>query len=536
MALLGGFALLCVSSTFTKSATWDESHYLGVGRYLISHKSRDIPQATYHPPLSSLVHGIPLLWVDIPEEIWRDRNADRRGQRIIALRSDDWLLNGSRLAMLPVALALGALVFRWSQRLYGDWGGFLSLAVFAFSPNLIAHARLITPDMTMTLMTLASGYRLWRLAVAPDRRERVLTGLCLGLLLLSKHTALALLPIWMLTDLVARIRMDAANGPALRRVLSHLRHWPELLAMAFAVLWAGHFFDVGMLRIDGFELPIFAPDYFQGAYFQWTQSRLPHQFFLMGKFSTQGWWYFYLLVLAIKIPIATSFLLLGLVAGRGWLGVRFRSEETYLWLPFLLFLVYLSLFNTIHNGFRYLMPAFPGLLVLLGKYAESTRRGRWHHAAVAGALSWLMASSVWIWPDYLAYHNEWIGGPSNAYRWSSDSNLDWGQDLKQLKRYMEERGIERVQLAYFGTADPAHYGIAYDYLPSANSMLRPMPGTKKIPVDRRAQIVALSAYQYQGVGFGGRPVHHSYHAYRPNDQVGHSILIFDLKNLIPRDD
>ena len=90
----------------------------------------------------------------------------------------------------------------------------------------------------------------------------------------------------------------------------------------------------------------------------------------MGDYSTDGWWYFYLVVLAFKVPIASTAMILGLVVGQRVMGIRFRREEIYLWLPFILFLFYLSFFNTIHNGFRYLMPVFPLLLILVGKYAE----------------------------------------------------------------------------------------------------------------------------------------------------------------------
>ncbi len=534
--LLCVLALLCASSLLTKSATWDESHYLGVGRYLISHHDQDISQAFFHPPLSSVIAGLPLLAVEIPEEIWREPNADRRGQRIIELRSDDWMLNASRMAMLPVVLALGWVVFVWSRRLYGTWGGILALTVFAFSPNLIAHARLITPDMTLTLMTTLSGYRLWRLAERPGRRQFAWTGLCLGFLLLSKYTALALLPILMATDAVARIHRADVDWRDARKLLALLSHWPGLLVIAFVVLWSGYLFDLGVARIASFDIPLFAPRYFEGAYFQWAQSQTPHRFFLMGRFSEDGWWYFYLIVLAIKIPIVTGFGLLGLAIATKRLGIRFRNAEIYLWMPFLLFLIYLSLFNTIHNGFRYLMPVFPALLILLGKYAEVSVRRRWHRPALSLALLWLVATSLWTWPNYLAYQNEWIGGPKNGYLWFSDSNLDWGQDLKQLKAYMDEHEIDRIQLAYFGTANPAHYGIDYDYLPSGNSMLQPTPDRSRLARADRPSIVALSAYQYQGVGFDDPSVYAFFHEFWPNDQVGHSILIFDLANPLPRAD
>lgn len=526
-ALLLCFALLCLTSLLRKSATFDESHYLGVGRYWITHQSREIPGARLHPPLSSLVHGLPLLAVSIPEEIWREPNMDVRGQRLIDLRTDDWMLDASRLAMLPVALLLGALVFVWSRRLYGFWGAALSLGLFSFSPNLIAHARLITPDVTLTLCTTLGAYRLWLLAERRGARQIWLAGACLGLLLLSKHTALVLIPILALTDLVHRLQ---SRSPWRAQLVVASSVWWRLLAIALLVLWAGHGFDLGMVELrPGLSVPLPAPDYFEGALFQWRQSQLPHDFFLMGRHSQRGWWYFYAVVLAIKLPIPILLLTLGLWLGRWRSGWSFAPREIYLWLPPVLLFVYLSLFNTIHNGLRYWLPVYPLLLILLGKYAEGFAHRRWLRGVVVGAFAWLVAASLWIWPDYLAYHNESIGGPREAYRWSSDSNLDWGQDLKQLKAYLDARGLDRVQLAYFGTADPAHYHLDYEYLPSANSLLRPTP-----PVaGGSARTVALSAYQYQSVALP-RGTYESFHRYVPNDLVGYSILIFDLDDLIAR--
>jgi len=39
-----------------------------------------------------------------------------------------------------------------------------------------------------------------------------------------------------------------------------------------------------------------------------------------------------------------------------------------------------------------------------------------------------------VYPHYLAFFNQSIGGPHNGYKWLADSNIDWGQDLKLLKK------------------------------------------------------------------------------------------------------
>jgi hypothetical protein len=292
-----------------------------------------------------------------------------------------------------------------------------------------------------------------------------------------------------------------------------------MLALALLVLCAGYGFAVG--------------DYLRGALYQWSQSRMPHSFFLLGDVSSHGWWYFYLVVALLKVPLGTLLLLaLALLAGR-WLGVRWRVAELYLLLPALLLLAYLSFLNTIHNGFRYLLPVWIPLLVLAGRLALPARRSRAFRALLGVPLAWTAGAALIAWPNALAYVNELGGGVRGGYRLLSDSNLDWGQGLEALARWMRERDVPRVQLAYFGTADPAHWGIDYVALPSPNSALPPTP-----PVadgDRAPRIVALSAYQYQGVAFpDGQNPYAVFHAYAPNDVVAGSILIFDLDRPIPR--
>ena len=204
----------------------------------------------------------------------------------------------------------------------------------------------------------------------------------------------------------------------------------------------------------------------------------------------------------------------------------------YLLLPFALLFVYLSAFNTIQNGFRYLLPVYPLLLIWLGNYGAALVQKSSVRIAVGILAGWTALGTLLAWPDYLPYFNELIGGPRNGYHWLGDSNVDWGQDLKELKRFMTGHDIDRVQLSYFGTADPAHYGIQYEYLPSANSGL---PGSPPLPPGTPpARFVALSAYQYQGIGFPDKETYRFFYRFVPNDIAGKSILIFDLKTLIPR--
>jgi hypothetical protein len=75
------------------------------------------------------------------------------------------------------------------------------------------------------------------------------------------------------------------------------------------------------------------------------------------------------------------------------------------------------------------------------------------------AVMWLVCANLWIHPHYLAYFNEFIGGPSRGHLYLTDSNIDWGQDLKRLAKYAKEHPTENIKLAYFGSADPTKYGF-----------------------------------------------------------------------------
>ena len=531
--LMLAFVILCVTSVRQQSATYDETHYLGAGNYLLKTQRWDAFDTLLHPVFWTMWHDLPLLAVAAPTNVWTELDGSLRGQNIMALRPDDAVLNACRYMMLPFAVALGLVVFRWSQKLHGDAGGMVSLVFFCFCPNLLAHAPLMTPDITLSCFTVLTAWRLWELAKFPGRKNLLWAGAAMGFMLLSKFTALLLIPFLFATDATFRALTGQFDWRSPKSLGRGLRHWLVLAGISWFLVLAAYGFRLGGFALTPDTwLTLPAAPYFQGAAFQFLQSKSAHSFFLMGMHSSSGWWYYYVVVCLIKLPIAMLILFAGLAVTRRWLGIPWRPDELYLLMPLILLFIYLSVFNTIQNGFRYLLPAYPLLLIWLGSYGPILRRsGRMR--AVIGLLGvWMIAGTLLAWPNYLAYFNGFAGGAKNGYHWLGDSNVDWGQDLKELKCYMVRHGIDRIQLSYFGTADPAHYGIHYEYLPSPYSPLRPTPALRD--GEAPARFIALSAYQYQGIGFTNSGFYQSYYRYVPNDVVGGSILIFDREALLPR--
>ena len=98
-------------------------------------------------------------------------------------------------------------------------------------------------------------------------------------------------------------------------------------------------------------------------------------------------------------------------------------------------------------------------------------------------------SVVTVYPDYLSYFNETIGDPQNGWRYLSDSNIDWGQDLPALAEFVEENEIDRISLAYFGAGSPAFYAIPFENIAVPNVFrypgLRPSPTLSRLVCHQR---------------------------------------------------
>ncbi len=123
-------------------------------------------------------------------------------------------------------------------------------------------------------------------------------------------------------------------------------------------------------------------------------------------------------------------------------------------------LIFLGAFTFSGNlkniGLRYILPVYP-FLCMLGGLAT---RLRFPRAALIGLLVvWQAGIAFVMYPDYLAFFNLTVGGPARGREVLLDSNLDWGQDLKGLGKFIRERGIDTIYVDYFGRACLNYYGV-----------------------------------------------------------------------------
>jgi hypothetical protein len=274
------------------------------------------------------------------------------------------------------------------------------------------------------------------------------------------------------------------------------------------------------------KLPVPLPrDYLLGIDAQRRMMEARHPVYLDGRWSETGFGDYFLKCLAYKLPHAAQGLLVcGLLfavfPGRV---DRDGGTQALLALPPALVLAVAS-GPGMQLGVRYLLPAFPFLFLLAGQAARWFDRAHFPlRTALVAVLGLALPFSLRQHPQHLAYFNELAGGPLGGREHLLDSNLDWGQDLGELRRYLDREQIDEIGLAYFGMVPPARAGIRYHiptlppapgwYAVSAN-FLQGRPHTIRYP-DGTIRSADIGEFAW-------------FHAFSPVARIGSSIDVFHL--------
>jgi hypothetical protein len=523
-----GHAVLATLAMREKSTTADELAHV-TGGYTFNHWNdyRLHPENGILPQrwqaLPTAVRGAAYPPMDRPA--WRKSEVWLTGYSFFYESGNDpaGMLFSARAMNSVFGAALVLLVYFWSRRLWGEPGALVSAAFAALCPTMLAHSGLATSDMGMAFFLLAASGAYWR--HLHDGRWRVwwLSALLLGLAAVAKYTAVLLLPM---AVIMAALRIFHAAPLTLGRFIfaTRLGRLGAIIAstaaqglIAVAVIWAFFGFRYSVynpaLPPGEFNLPwgfILSFDGLKAEAIQFCRVHhlLPEGWlyglgfvlkhaeargaFLDGDYSIYGWVTFFPKAFLYKTPPA---LLAGLAASAGLLAWRFRSlpqsrlgEHAYRATPLLtLFIVYwlFSLTSHLNIGHRHILPTYPVLYILAGALGWAAVRA-WHNTrstglafgvGLAGLVGWQAVTAARIYPHNLAYFSPIAGGPTEGYRHLVDSSLDWGQDLPELKKWLERnrRPGERVYLSYFGTDEPTRYVPDAVLMPRLPAFDRPRP-------------------------------------------------------------
>jgi 4-amino-4-deoxy-L-arabinose transferase-like glycosyltransferase len=347
-----------------------------------------------------------------------------------------WLRIGPALAH-AFNLSLGYLLLR---RLLDPTGALLAGLLWAGSPYLVAHGRLLHLDALLTdfvMLTILS-------ALCAVRAARALpwlgvSGIAMGLALLTKGPALITLPFVGLMLFTLAPRKEHTHTPVawfrtgLAWSIPRYLLWLGIAVVVVLMLWPALWIEPGraFTRYTGEIIDNGGRPNGAGQFFLGSNDRDPGPLFY---------------------PVAGAFRLtplesLGLIA-LGWstiTGLRRRrfDQHTVLLLTLAAFVLFWTLVMTLgpKKFDRYTLPTWPALLVLsacglrllgmwIGQRLPSIPRpGLW-----IGLLLLIQGGQLaWYHPYYLSYYNPLLGGGPAAER---SLLIGWGEGMDQVGAWL----------------------------------------------------------------------------------------------------
>jgi hypothetical protein len=439
--LVGGSLALNVASMRRMTLTVDEPEHLRYGRNILNLDSARFDDSKM--PISAL-NAVP------------GALAERLPPGPVA----SYLARPETARYVTVGFsALTALcVFAWARRLYGALGALLALTLYAFDPNLLAHAQVTTTDLYAAGTIAIALYYFWRFLREGGWGLALTSALALGLAQVAKYTAVTLFPLFALIAVLfysrelGRAWRNRRVGDLWQGVVAFSVTALVFIGVSVVVVNVGFLFNQTLTPLDQYSfhsqvfkslqasagllgrLPLPSPyPYLEGLDLVMDHERTGVSFgraYLFGQLREGGFPGYYLWAWLVKVPLATHVLLLA--AGATYIARRrkfeFLEAEAVLLVPVAFFLVYFNFFYRAQIGIRYFLVVSPLLYVFAGcLLAHRPAVSKPLAASLTAAIAALVLSVLSYYPHFLPYFNELVWDRTQAFRVLADSNLDWGQ-------------------------------------------------------------------------------------------------------------
>ncbi|MEA1897603.1 MAG: glycosyltransferase family 39 protein [Bacteroidota bacterium] len=495
--------------------TFDELSHIPAGYSYVS--QQDYRLNPEHPPLIKTLSALPLLSLDLnfPENhptwiqeqgpIWWLQfdfgtqflfNSDNPADKIIFL---------ARLPMILLLMLLGLFIFFWTRQLAGNKFALMTLTLFSFSPTFLAHGRFVTTDVAATLGVVMATYFWLKFLKNPSKKNIILAGIIFGIVMLFKFSLILLIPFFgIITTIYPLLKHHGKFSNKIKQTLKYvvMAFLVGIIAVVFVILPAYYLhtvnyppekqlsdtlFHLGPDIKPSEQICIYLSDkpvvralghYMMGILMAGQRTVGGNTVYFMEMVSASGWWFYFPVIFALKIPLALlALIIIALLPCiwtfklRFWVKPVRRIKQWILkhftefsMLTFMGIYLSFSMYGNLNIGIRHILPIFPFMYILiclgiknLYQKAREKHLEKFVLAAVLILSVWYIGSSVKTFPYYLSYYNELAGGTHEGYKHAVDSNYDWGQDLKRLVKYTEKNNIDNFYIDYFGGSNLDYY-------------------------------------------------------------------------------
>jgi hypothetical protein len=488
-------------STRQQSPSWDEGDHIYAG--YMNWINGEYTLNPEHPPLVKLVATLPLVPLDLkiaPRQGRYFKDEAYFGGRELIFRNDpkyggkyssDTLLLRVHLAAMSFGIVLAAVLFFAGKEMFGVTAGLITLTLFVFDPSILANAPFVTTDTGAACGFFATVYMFYRFVKQMTWKRAAVCGAVLGLSLAAKHSTIVLFP---LLTMMAAVELGSRWRKSKKLPTIDIKNVAIGLgiigAVALFVLWGIYSFRFHMHPNNVTMAPLNVEVRPLSKAMQWfilfcaQYHLLPESYlfglvdvqgvgeawptYYMGKIYAHGIWYYFPTVLVVKWTVGT----LVTIALAFWVfasgKIRQSREIFFLAFPAAFYLA-IAMAGPLNMGVRHILPIFPFIFMLLGAAgAWLLKRSKpWAYVIVI-LLAAHAVESLRSFPNYIPFGNVLWGGPANTHKYFSDAAVDWAQQLKWTKQWIDEHNVKECSFVYFAAPFllPSDYDIPCKMMPT----------------------------------------------------------------------
>ena len=533
IALLVVMAANLLTVILRKSLTIDETVHIPAGYYHLVAGNYTLNNE--HPPLAKVWAALPLLFLQPNEPPLAALDNVDFYTRTSDAFAHFWTANAAsfeaisfwtRVPMVALTLALGWLIFVFTKDLSGPRAGVLAVALYSLEPTVLAHGRIVHTDLPAAFAYLLFVLALYRYHRLSSFRSALVVGLVTGVALVTKFSLVIVGPI-----LAVAMGVWIFRAPSRGFMRGQIvRHALVAGLVALLVINVAYRFqrqsivpgDVAWIAAKSPEhapavmngiraLSVFVPNYFLfGLYNTVVHNHFGHAGFLLGQYRDTGWWYYFPVAFALKTTLAFLGLAIAALLWGTWrLWARGESKLLFVLAPIAVYTA-ISLTSGINIGVRHFLPVFPFLFILAALFLDRllgvSKRRYLAGMLVAMLMGAMGLEAVRAYPDYVSYVNQLRGGRP-GWKLLSDSNVEWGDDIKAVAAYLHARGETRVSGAasagwmtfhflgvdYVDICPPHHHDpVQTNYVAMGAGFLNgsTVPGSADLPGTERQNLFA----------------------------------------------
>ncbi len=505
------FFAICATSIQYKSHSRDEGRHLVRGIMLL--ETGDYRLNKHHPVLANALNAIPQLVNDkvvVPgtdNEYWERADKDKLEVRLVRINGGkrqfaENVLNKSRY-VTALALAISIpIIYYLTKKHWGIAAAAVVTFLYAFSPNIIAHSRLVTTDAWVVPIGFAGTIALYDYIKNKTTKNLFVFAVVSVTGLLLKYSMVPVAGFWIIfLSFFEFLSFRSKKTGFIKSILKSLCKPLIVILIWTFILFAAYGFRFATLQstnhanthktqshIESLEefaedkhipadavkklyldIPWPFPEYIQGFFENvLLHDKYGHDSFLYGQYAKTGWWYYFPAAMLVKTPVPVIIGFFSICAwgiywlvnhtkemlksfkklantlfGRlkKWFGIHSKPKPAIIFIAIPALYMLISMKSSINLGVRHVLVVMPFLYLGIGLLVAKLWELKGNAAVVIRSLAavfalWYLASAIYIYPHYLEYFNELIGGPSNGYKYLLDSNLSWAQDDLYVEDYI----------------------------------------------------------------------------------------------------